>query len=125
MARPTLSALRERVRQFDSDIDRAFDRLRGHPLADRIFYGASAVGDHGLVWMMIAVAGGLRPGKAHTRAAARIGALIMLESALVNAGIKTLFRRQRPIITTPHPLPLRVPLTSSFPSGHATSAFCA
>jgi len=48
-----------------------------------------------------------------------------IESILVNAGIKSLFRRRRPVVEAERPLPLRTPLTSSFPSGHATSAFCA
>jgi membrane-associated phospholipid phosphatase len=43
----------------------------------------------------------------------------------VNIGVKSLFRRSRPVVEVPRPLPLRIPLTSSFPSGHATSAFCA
>jgi membrane-associated phospholipid phosphatase len=43
----------------------------------------------------------------------------------VNIGVKSLFRRSRPVVSEPRPFPLRIPLTSSFPSGHATSAFCA
>ena len=48
-----------------------------------------------------------------------------VESALVNGPIKWVFRRARPMQETSRPLPLRRPRTSSFPSGHATSAFCA
>lgn len=44
----------------------------------------------------------------------------------MNVGIKSLFRRTRPPYEVhPHPLRLRRPRTSSFPSGHATSGFCA
>src|SRR6202022_3636366 len=53
------------------------------------------------------------------------GAGVGLESVLVNIGIKSLFRRQRPVVDVPRPYPLRIPLTSSFPSGHATAAFSA
>ncbi|MGC8627505.1 MAG: phosphatase PAP2 family protein, partial [Acidimicrobiales bacterium] len=47
------------------------------------------------------------------------------ESVLVNGLIKSVFRRVRPVSAKPHPLPLRVPRTSSFPSGHASAAFAA
>src|SRR5947209_10512036 len=49
-----------------------------------------------------------------------------VESALVNGVIKSFFRRRRPSTLDFIPaLPLRRPRTSSFPSGHATSAFSA
>jgi undecaprenyl-diphosphatase len=44
---------------------------------------------------------------------------------LVNVGIKSLFRRTRPPWDVDRPTQIRRPLTSSFPSGHATSAFAA
>jgi undecaprenyl-diphosphatase len=62
-----------------------------------------------------------RPGWAHRllRTAAGLG----IESALVNGPVKWIFRRTRPVHQGPRPLRLRKPLTSSFPSGHATAAF--
>jgi undecaprenyl-diphosphatase len=48
-----------------------------------------------------------------------------IESIVVNAGIKSLFGRKRPVSDIQHPYPFRQPITSSFPSGHATAAFCA
>ena len=112
------------VDRFDRAVDGAFDRARGHPVVDRLFYGASALGEFGTVWVMLGALRGLR-GEHHWRAAVRVGAAVGIESVLVNAGIKSLFRRRRPVVEVPRPYPLRVPLTSSFPSGHATSAFCA
>ena len=41
-------------------LGREFDRLRGNPIADRVFYGASALGDHGLIWLMFGALRGLR-----------------------------------------------------------------
>jgi undecaprenyl-diphosphatase len=38
--------------------------------------------------------------------------------------MKSFVRRRRPVNEHEHPLPLRQPLSSSFPSGHATAAFC-
>jgi undecaprenyl-diphosphatase len=56
-----------------------------------------------------------------------VGAGVAVESVVVNLGIKSLFRRKRPTWENPLPRPqhLRNPRTSSFPSGHATSAFTA
>lgn len=112
------------IRQFDGVADRAFERLRGNPAADHLFYGASAIGEHGLVWIGL---GGLRAlrGGTHRRAGARVAAGIIVESLVVNGGVKSVFRRRRPIYDTPRPLPLRIPITSSFPSGHASAAFFA
>jgi undecaprenyl-diphosphatase len=113
------------VARFDQAMDAAFERLRGRPLADGVFYAASAAGEHGLVWLAVALARA-RSGGRHRRAAARAAVALPLESLLVNGVIKSLFRRRRPAgFADPRPLPLRVPRTSSFPSGHASSAFCA
>lgn len=120
--------LRGAVGRFDAGADRAFDRLRGRPWADRIFYLASAVGDHGIIWLAVAGLRAVRPdgGTGRNReAAVRAAAGVGIESAIVNLGVKSLFRRVRPVSAGPHPLPFRQPRTSSFPSGHATSAFCA
>jgi undecaprenyl-diphosphatase len=112
------------VRGFDTSVDQAFDRLRGRRVPDRIFYAASMLGDHGLIWLLLATLRALK-GPQHTRAALRTAIGVGIESAIVNVGIKSVFRRVRPRWDQQRPLPLRRPKTSSFPSGHATSAFCA
>jgi undecaprenyl-diphosphatase len=116
------------VADFDARVDRAFDYLRGNPVADRVFYGASALGDHSLIWLMLGALRGLRS-EHDWKAAVRVGVMLGAESALVNVGIKSLFRRTRPPWEQEgqqrRPHRLRKPLTSSFPSGHATSAFTA
>ena len=114
----------ERVAAFDRKVDGLFDHLRGNPMLDRVFYGASALGDHGLIWLMLGALRGLRSDH-DWHAAVRTGAGVGLESAVVNIGIKSLFRRTRPVYDGLRPHRLRRPRTSSFPSGHATSAFCA
>jgi undecaprenyl-diphosphatase len=115
------------IDDFDKAVDAQFDRIRGNKVADRIFYGASALGDHGLIWLILGALRGLRGGAnhQHLRAAARVGVGVGVESALVNLGIKSLFRRKRPTWDLQRPLHLRTPRTSSFPSGHATSAYTA
>ena len=110
---------------FDQAVERFFDdHLRGRPVADRVFYTASALGDHSLIWLILGTLRGLRSHDGW-RAGVRVGVGVGVESALVNLGIKSLFRRQRPIHEQPRPYRLRKPRTSSFPSGHATSAFTA
>jgi undecaprenyl-diphosphatase len=112
------------VDRFDEAVDGLFDHVRGNPVLDRLMYGASALGEFGMLWVMLGALRGLR-GDHHWRAAVRVGAAVGVESVIVNAGVKSLFRRRRPVVEAPRPYPLRIPLTSSFPSGHATSAFCA
>lgn len=129
------------VGRFDQAVDAWFDdHLRGRPLADRVFYSASALGDHGMIWFIFALAQtagraiGLddpAPSAETSRTGqwwlplARAAAGLSAESALVNGPIKWLFRRRRPLHEGTRPLYLRLPRTSSFPSGHATSAFFA
>ena len=113
-----------RIDDLDRVVDEVFDRWRGHPMADRLFYGASALGDHGLLWLMLCAARGMRSER-DLRFALRAAVAVGIESAVVNVGIKALFQRRRPESAGQRPLPLRLPRTSSFPSGHATSAFCA
>ncbi|MEE2631905.1 MAG: phosphatase PAP2 family protein [Actinomycetota bacterium] len=109
---------------LDEVVDRAWDRLRGNPALDRLFYTASELGDFSLIWLLLGTARGvtLRGG---TREAARLALALGAESALVNGVVKSAFRRERPIQSGEQPHNLRQPLTSSFPSGHASAAFLA
>jgi membrane-associated phospholipid phosphatase len=105
----------------DELLDHALDRLRGNAVADRVFYTASQVGDFSVVWHVLnigLVVLGVRSRKQAVRLALCLGA----ESLLVNQGIKRLFRRSRPAPGNDHPHAVRTPSTSSFPSGHASSA---
>lgn len=114
--------LGEAVKAFDDAVDDAFDRLRGKRLPDRVFYGASAVGDFSLLWQIISVATALF---GREKEAVRLSASLGAESALINLGVKSLFRRTRPVRQDHAIHGLRTPKSSSFPSGHATSAFMA
>jgi undecaprenyl-diphosphatase len=105
--------------------------------ADHLFFGLSSAADHSLLWLAL---GSLRAARVGDPApAVRLAAALGAESALTNGLIKSAFRRIRP---APHPdlrpddgaarlregpLPygLHKPVTSSFPSGHATAAFTA
>ena len=109
---------------FDDACDRLLDRVRGHALLDRVMYGASALGDFSLIWLLIAAARGITSDR-RADEAIRLAAALGAESLIVNQGIKRLFRRGRPVFAGEHPHDLRTPVTSSFPSGHASSAFFA
>jgi len=119
-----LRTVRRGVGAFDTAVDRAFDHLRGRRAADRIFYAASELGDFGLIWVMLGTVKGLRKGDDLT-AALRMTAAMGIESIIVNGIIKSFFRRTRPPWEVERPLKVRRPLTSSFPSGHATAAVSA
>jgi membrane-associated phospholipid phosphatase len=115
---------RERVRAFDDGVDSAFDKVRGNPVVDRVFYAASELGDMALVWHLISVARGLRSDE-HAKDAVRLSAVLGVESVLVNGVVKSFFRRTRPTWDQPRAYRIRRPRSSSFPSGHASSAFTA
>ena len=109
------------VERFDQAVDRAFDRLRGTEPADRIFYAITELGDFGLIWLLLGASRAAVSDKQMANAV-RIGTVLPVESLLVNGVIKSLFKRERPVVVAERPYKLRVPLTTSFPSGHSSSA---
>ena len=115
----------EFVQRFDDAVDSQLDKIRGNPVVDRAMYAASEVADFSLLWHLIAAARGALGGDKRVDEAFRLSAIMGLESLLVNGIIKSIFKRQRPVTATPRPHALRQPVTSSFPSGHASAAFTA
>lgn len=113
------------VDQFDARVDGAWEPLRGIPPLDRAFYAASEAGDFGLIWLAIGAAQAAFGPQAKIAAALRLAGVLAVESVLVNGVVKSVFRRERPAWEQDRPMPLRKPRTSSFPSGHATSAVTA
>jgi undecaprenyl-diphosphatase len=115
-----------RLTRFDDGVDAAFEAaLRGRRPADMAFYAASAVGDHGILWLFLSSLQAIRMRRGWRRRLLRAAAGLGAESALVNGPVKWMFRRTRPVHDGTRPLHLRTPRTSSFPSGHATAAFFA
>lgn len=131
MSEPSAEAIVETapgsvIDRLDDRVDELWGRiLRGRPGVDRVFYLASELADFSVIWQLVGLAQGTRRGPDDTEATVRLGLVLLAESALVNQGVKRLFRRRRPIMTQPRPHHLRVPRTSSFPSGHASAAFTA
>jgi membrane-associated phospholipid phosphatase len=116
--------IRDAVAEFDRRADKALDRWRGNPVADRVMYTATELGDFALIWHMLATARGLRSDR-HAAEAVRASVILGVESALVNGVIKSFFRRTRPEWNQARAYRIRRPRSSSFPSGHASSAFTA
>ncbi|MFN8035621.1 MAG: phosphatase PAP2 family protein [Acidimicrobiia bacterium] len=116
----------DRVAALDDAVE-AWLEPRRSPALDRVFYSLSSAADHSILWH---ACGSVRAARRGDPAIAlRLSALLGVESGLTNGAIKSFFRRVRPVPETPpgEPLPygMRRPITSSFPSGHATAAFTA
>lgn len=112
---------RAAVADFDAAVDRWVDQWRGNPQLDKVMYAASELGDFSLIWHLISTARALAPDR-RVEDAIRVSTIIGVESLLVNGVIKSLIGRRRPAWEQDRPLKLRRPRTSSFPSGHASSA---
>lgn len=114
------------IARFDRRVDATVESIRS-PALDRVFYLLSSAADHSLLWLIIGAAHSVRRGD--VRFAVRFGAAMGLESALTNGPVKAVFNRVRPLAPDaplgPLPYGLHRPITSSFPSGHATAAFTA
>lgn len=111
------------VDRFDDRLDEAWERLRANPALNRIFYTASESADFSVLWHTLGVAQAIV--EDDPKIAIAISAALAAESALVNGPVKSLFKRSRPVQNGPRPHNLRQPVTSSFPSGHASAAMVA
>lgn len=108
------------VETFDDTADRWLEQFRGHPVLDRVMTLATDAGEFSSIWHVSSLARGLARGRPDQIVALAIG--IGVESLLVNQGLKRIFRRARPTESGDQRFEIRTPLTSSFPSGHASAA---
>ena len=116
----------ELVDGFDDRVEALFEKLRGRPWADRVFYTASQLGDYGLIWLLLAALAALGGSWRAERNLLRLAAVLGLDSMFVNGLLKSLIKRSRPVVDDgERPLYLRRPITTAFPSGHASSAVVA
>ena len=95
------------------------------PSLDFVLSRLTSAADHSKLWFAVAAALALKPGR--PRRAALLGvASIGLASATANLVGKTLLRRARPdrtVVDLPAGRIVRMPGSTSFPSGHSASAF--
>jgi undecaprenyl-diphosphatase len=119
------AASRFNAARFDAAVERAIEGVRG-PALDPVFYGLSAAAAHSKMWHVLAWWRGVATGdRAQAR---RMSTALGIESFVTNIVVKGAFGRvrpDRPETDGPLPYGMRVPITSSFPSGHATAAFTA
>ncbi len=108
------------VDHFDEAADRWLEQFRGHPVLDHVMTAATHAGEFSAVWHVSSILRGLVRGRPDQIVALAVG--IGAESLIVNQGLKRLVRRQRPTASGDDRFHIRAPLTSSFPSGHASAA---
>lgn len=107
--------------RLDARVDALLEPAR-RIAAVRVLAGAaSTVGDFSILWHVI---GFVRAIGSRDRLAEAVflSCALGIESLAVNQGIKRLFRRTRPTESGDDRFTVRTPSTSSFPSGHASSA---
>ena len=106
---------------FDDTGDRLLEPLRTNKFSHRLFGFASTIGDFSIVWHIIGFTRAIGSTERLQQAVA-LSLALGVESLVVNQGVKRLFRRERPTTSGDHRFDIRTPRTSSFPSGHASSA---
>ena len=126
--RGTGSPWAEALRELGA-VDQAVYQAVAHtptPALDRPFRGLSNAANYSRLWLGIAAVIALTGGERGRRAALEGVLAIGVTSATINLGLKPLARRRRPDRAgTSHAGAdqVRMPGSTSFPSGHAASAF--
>lgn len=108
------------VDRFDRAADAWLEQFRGNRHLDRLMTAATHAGEFSLIWHASSLVRGLARNRHDQILALAIG--IGTESLIVNQGLKRLFRRPRPTTDGDERFDIRAPITSSFPSGHASAA---
>ena len=108
------------IARFDARADAVLERFRGNPAVDRVMTAATHAGEFSTAWHVAGVTRGALTGRWDQTIALAAG--LGAESLFVNQGLKRMFRRPRPTPTGDERFAIRTPLTSSFPSGHASAA---
>ena len=107
--------------RFDAAADRILEPLRINKASIALFGFASFVGDFSIAWHVIGFVRAIGSTDRLQQALA-LSIALGVESLIVNQGVKRMFRRERPTTSGDDRFDVRTPSTSSFPSGHASSA---
>lgn len=112
------------IHRLDERFDERLERARHNPTVQGFFSLLSRAGEFSLLWHVIIWLRAI--GSADRAREALVFSLLLgVESLVVNQGLKRIFRRSRPTTGGDSRFNVRTPVTSSFPSGHASSAFFA
>lgn len=96
------------------------------PLLDEPLRRLSNAANRSVVWLFVAAVLATFGGRRGRRAAAEGLVAVAISSALVNLGLKSMYARRRPdrtgagVVEARH---VKMPSSSSFPSGHSASGF--
>jgi len=99
---------------------RSFDARS--PALDRSLVAVTRAASYSRLWLLIAVAMAVFGGRQGRRAAKRGLVAIAVAAPVANGPAKLLVRRRRPSSRS-RPTLIRMPRSTSFPSGHAAAAF--
>ncbi|MFZ9797846.1 MAG: phosphatase PAP2 family protein [Ilumatobacteraceae bacterium] len=113
-----------RLAALDAWFDRLLEPTRNFKPTIWLFTTATALGDFGILWHIVGIVRAVAD-TSRVKQALILSALMGVESLLLNQGIKPFFKRERPTVKGDSRFKIRKPRTSSFPSGHASSAFFA
>ena len=116
---------REELRRLDVGVYAAI-AATPTPQLDRVFRRVSRAADHSKLWLASAAVLAAAGGRQGRRAAVDGVASVALTSAVVNLVLKPLGARRRPdreLHDVPVTRHVAMPRSTSFPSGHAASAF--
>jgi membrane-associated phospholipid phosphatase len=113
--------VRGRVRRLDRRLMSRSSYVRS-PHLDRALVAVTHAAGYSRLWLFIAGALAASGGR-QARDAAKGGLIATgIAAAVVNGPAKWLVRRRRPLPGSPPPL-IRMPRSTSFPSGHSATAF--
>ena len=112
--------LGDTIRRFDDAADAMLEPWRSNPVLARLMPLATHAGEFSAIWHACSLVRGLAKGRSDQVVALAVG--LGVESLVVNQGLKRLFRRERPTTGGDERFEIRTPITSSFPSGHASAA---
>ena len=116
-----LMRTRDRVRNLDRRLMRRSFRRRSAAL-DRSLVAVSQAANYSRLWLLVAGALALFGGHRGRKATERGIIAIALAATVANGPAKLLVRRRRPRSSS-RPALIRMPRSTSFPSGHSAAAF--
>lgn len=128
LTRPVRQQVAEGLRELDA-VDRAIYSAVAStptPSLDEPLRRLSNAANNSRLWLVIAAGLAVAGGRTGRRTAARGTMAIAVTSGLVNLGVKSLWSRPRPDRSgagVPGQRNVRMPVSTSFPSGHAASGF--
>jgi undecaprenyl-diphosphatase len=108
--------------RLDDRVDALIEPWRDKRAVVVVFTVATALGDFGILWHIVGFVRAIGSVE-RLHQAIFFSTIIGVESLILNQGIKRFFRRTRPTERGDDRFALRKPRTSSFPSGHSSSAF--